>query len=167
MPKYCPENDCRMEIRLPEAMLYALKWTAKYDRLPLSDWVRNTLNEHCYSVHFYPNPIGQSSEVLMQEPRRRPSKFVDSRPLEEGSLRWVGARKCRKDETENYVDMDRNQAQDAWEKVVQDHLMGREQARRELRTFKNKWGRVLKTSVLRSEQARLLDKLLATFDREP
>ena len=70
-----------------------------------------------------------------------------------------------------YTDIDGNESTvapvDPYTKMEQDMLLERREARQELRTWINRWGRVSnKTNVLTTEQARLASRLLATFDRD-
>ncbi len=171
MPKQKAEHLGRLEVRLPKAMLYALKWTAEHDRLPLSDWVRKALNENCYSVSRH-DGARPPYEVLMQGMWKKGAGLVDSRPLKPGTNKWIGERQNKTKNIRVYTDIDGNEhfgqlPDEPGEQMKQDMMMDREQARRELRTWKNKWGRELKTNVLTDKQARLLDRLLATFDSDP
>ena len=171
MPKKNPEHNSRLETRLSKNMLHALKWTAEHDRLPLSDWVRKVLNENCYSVSISPWQDPPEERLEQSGKRRHLQEILDWRPLKSDAGQWQGERQDKTKKLRIYIDMDGNQhignlPEDPHEKMNQDMMMDRQQARRELRTWKNKWARELKTNCLNGEQQRLLDRLLATFDRD-
>ena len=142
MPRINPEHDARLCFRLPEGMLRALRWTAEYDRLPLSDWTRIELNKRCFGItkHQLPN-----LEVLYVTQRRR-RWAVDGRPLTNQAMHWHGERTDAPNDRQ-YVDGDGNRLDGHYDskriiaKDDQDFFMERAEARRELRTWLNRWTR--------------------------
>ena len=176
MPRRNGEHDSRLVLRLPRAMHEALKWTAKYDKQPLSDWVRSVLQEKCYSLCAYTD---EASEQLIEESSRR-GRTVARRPAtglgkSTGSgphwsgLHWRGGRKDRTMTLRSYTDMDGNHhlgslpPGSAFDKDRQDLIMDRGEARRELTTFLNRWGRQGKTLRLDGKELRLAQRLLASL----
>ena len=173
------EHDARLVLRLPLAMLEALKWTSKVDKLPLSDWVRNILQEHCYSLSAYGN---EETEKLIEGDWRR-DVVVATRPAtglaERGdkdhwsgraSLSWKGGRKDPKKTLRSYTGLTGEHhlgslpADLDFDKDRQDMILDRREARRELTTWLNRWGREGKTLRMNGKELRLVQRLLASFD---
>ena len=73
MPRMNGEHDSRLVLRLPRAMHEALKWTAKHDKQPLSDWVRGVLQTRCYSFQAY---AGRATEELIEDESSRRGKTI-------------------------------------------------------------------------------------------
>ena len=172
MPRQNPEHDSRLVVRLPAAMQDALKWTAEHDRLPLSDWVRNVLLERCLSIR-----VCHDREVLTDRTDHRGVRKLASRECTGNSIFepwvWRGGRKAEKTKVRVYTDMEGIKHEGSLppgmedEQFHQDFFMDRADARRELRTWLNRWGRPSKTSRLLGEEPRLAERLLASFDRYP
>ena len=164
MPRMNGEHDSRLVLRLPRAMHEALKWTAKYDRSSLSDWVRNTLNKNCYDIEIH-DATRPPQEVLMSHRGHR----IDGRPLTKEAERWQGRREDKTMKLRSYVDMDGNHhlgslpPGSAFDKDRQDLIMDRGEARRELTTWLNRWGRQGKTLRLDGKELRLAQRLLASL----
>ena len=165
MPRKNAEHDARLVLRLPRAMHAALKWTAQYDKQPLSDWVRNTLNKNCYGIAIH-NATRPPQEVLMSHRGHR----IDGRPLTKEAERWQGRREDKTMRLRSYVDGDGNKhigsLPSGWDfdKDRQDLIIDRREARRELTTWLNRWGRTGKTLRMTGKELRLAQRLLASFD---
>ena len=182
MPRQNAEHDARLVLRLPRAMHEALKWTAAHDRLSLSDWVRGVLQERCYSLRAYTN---RATEELIESESSRRGRTVATRPAtglgkSTGSgpdwlsgLHWNGGRKDRSMTLRVYRDPDGNKhlgslpPGSAFDKDRQDLIMDRGEARRELTTWLNRWGRQGKTLRLNGKELGLAQRLLASFDEDP
>lgn len=172
MPRQNPEHDGRLVVRLPAAMQDALKWTAEHDRLPLSDWVRNVLQEQCLSIR-----VWHDREVLTDRTDHRGDRKLASRKSAgkyiHGPWVWRGRRKAEKTKMRVYTDLQGKEhigglppgMED--EQYHQDYFMDRAEARRELRTWLNRWGRPGKTQRLFPKERQLAQRLLASFDRYP
>ena len=179
MPRMNAEHDARLVLRLPLAMFEALKWTAKHDKLPLSDWVRGVLQTRCYGFRAYSD---QATEELIEDGSSRRGKIVATRPAtglaESGDsglhwynwLAWRGGRKDRTTTLRSYSDMEGNKhlgslpPGSAFDTDRQDMILDRREARRELTTWLNRWGRQGKTLRLNGKELRLAQRLLASFD---
>ena len=172
MPRKNPEHDHRMIVRLPRAMHEALKWTAKNDKQPLSDWVRSKLQMHCYSLRAYSN---EATEELIESESSRHGKAVATRPAtglaeSNSGLHWNGGRKDRTMTIRSYTDVRGNKhlgslpPDSAFDKDRQDLIIERGEARRELTTWLNRWARAGKTLRMTGKELRLAQRLLASFD---
>ena len=185
MPRQNAEHDARLVLRLPKGMLEALRWTAKHDKLPLSDWVRNHLQKHCYSLRAYSD---EETEQLIDSASSYRGRTVATRPAtglaESGDngphrggpfcwysgLAWNGGRKDKTMTLRSYTDREGNKHLGslpptwAWDTDRQDLFMDRREARRELTTWLNRWGRQGKTLRLGGKELRLVQRLLASFD---
>ena len=174
MPRKNAEHGARLVLRLPREMFEALKWTAKVDRQPLSDWVRNVLQEKCYTLTA---DADEETEQLVENQSTRGGRVVATRPetglaseSADGWFCWNGGRKDRTLTLPSYVDVDGNThvgslpPNSAFDKDRQDMILDRREARRELRTWLNRWARQGKTLRLNGKELRLAQRLLASFD---
>ena len=178
MPRMNGEHDSRLVLRLPRAMHEALKWTAKHDKQPLSDWVRGVLQTRCYSFQAY---AGRATEELIEDESSRRGKTIATRPAtglgeRTGSgphwyngLHWRGGRKDQTMTLRSYTDVNGDNhlgslpPGSAFDKDRQDLIMDRGEARRELTTWLNRWGRQGKTLRLNGKELRLAQRLLASL----
>ena len=173
MPRKNAMHDARLVLRLPRAMLEALRWTSKHDQLPLSDFVRNTLQTRCYTLHAC---TGLPSEELIESESTRGGRVVATRPptglaeSDDGWFCWNGGRKDKTMTLRSYTDVKGNNhlgslpPDSAFDKDRQDVIMARGEARRELTTWLNRWGRQGKTLRLNGKELGLAQRLLASFD---
>ena len=174
MPRKNAMHDSRLVLRLPRAMLEALRWTSKYDKQPLSDWVRSVLQEKCYSLRAYAD---QASEQLVDHGKTVATRQATGLGESTGSgpdwysgLHWNGGRRDRNMTLRSYIDADGNShlgslpPDSAFDKDRQDVFMDRGEARRELTTWLNRWGRQGKTLRLNGKELGLAQRLLASFD---
>ena len=168
MPRKHGEHDARLVLRLPRGMLEALKWTAQLDKLPLSDWVRGVLQARCHSLYTHAD---KWTEVLIDHESSRVLKTVATRPATGvGDLAWKGGRKDRTMALRSYVDVNGDKhlgslpRDSAFDKDRQDLNLDRREARRELTTWLNRWGREGKTCRMDGKELRLAQRLLASFD---
>ena len=178
MPRIHGEHDSRLVLRLPRTMHEALKWTAKYDRSSLSDWVRSVLQTRCYSLRAYAD---QETEQLIDSESSYRGKTVATRPatgLAEsgdsgphwaGAFCWNGGRKDRTMTLRSYTDVNGDShlgslpADSAFDTDRQDMILDRREARRELTTWLNRWGRQGRTLRLDGKELRLAQRLLASL----
>ena len=176
MPRIHGEHDARLVLRLPRAMHAALKWTAQYDKLPLSDWVRNVLQTRCYSLRAYG---GEATEQLIENESTRGGRVVATRPETglgesiDGWFWWNGGRRDKTVTLPSYADGDGNKHLGslpsgwAFDKDRQDLIMDRGEARRELTTWLNRWGPPGQDPSVEWEGIGLGERLLASFDEDP
>ena len=171
MPRKNAEHDARLVLRLPRGMHAALKWTAKHDKLPLSDWVRNTLNKNCYSIEIH-DATRPPQEVLISRRWTHASgqwHAIDERPLTKEAVRWPGKREDKTMKLRSYTDVNGDShlgslpADSAFDTDRQDMILDRREARRELTTWFNRWGRQGKTLRLDGKELRLAQRLLASL----
>ena len=168
MPRKNAMHDGRLVLRLPGEMLEALRWTSKYDKQPLSDWVRSVLQTRCYSLRAYAD---QASEELVDHGKtvatREATGLAES---DDGWFCWNGGRKDKTMTLRSYTDVKGNShlgslpPDSAFDKDRQDVFMDRGEARRELTTWLNRWGRQGKTLRLNGKELGLAQRLLASFD---
>ena len=173
MPRKNAEHDARLVLRLPKAMLEALRWTSKVDKLPLSDWVRGVLQTRCYSLRAYG---GEATEQLIENESTRGGRVVATRPETglgesiDGWFWWKGQRRDKTMTLRSYTDVNGDShlgslpADSAFDQDRQDMILDRREARRELTTWLNRWGREGKTLRLDGKELRLAQRLLASFD---
>ena len=167
MPKKNPEHGARVEIRLPEAMLKAMRWTAEHDKLPLSGWIRDALNRRTFTLRR--DYRFTSRECLV---RGATGGIVIAERPPSDSLEWSGNRRHNKIEVPIYHDYDGNPHAGGLplgkgNKMSQDLWMDRAKARTELRNWMHRWGIEGKTCRMKGEELRLAHKLLAKFDQDP
>ena len=178
MPRIHGEHDARLVLRLPKAMLEALRWTAKHDQQPLSDWVRSVLQTRCYGFRAYSN---HETEQLIEDGSSRRGKTIATRPAtglaESGDsgphwcswLAWRGGRKDRTMKLRSYTDVNGDShlgslpPGSAFDTDRQDLILDRREARRELTTWLNRWGRSGKTLRMNGKELRLAQRLLASL----
>ena len=164
MPRKNPEHGGRFEIRLPKAMLHAMRWTAEHAGLPVSDWARNVLNDQTYGVNQH-----KSIEYLVEDF----ASPIAERPADSSTAGpWRGKKRDKTKTIRIHKDMDGRTIVGSLppglehEQRRQDFEFDRAEARSELRTWLNKYGRDGKTLRLSGQQQRMARKLLATFDGE-
>ena len=177
MPKKNPEHDARVEIRLPSAMLAAMRCSAEVDQLPLAAWIRDAIQRRTFSYML----VGGGSRASATA-----GDFTRARnaPKEAGTtgrsafgrgrlpagMSWRGGREAERAMTlRTYADYSGNQhighAPDG-DQDRQDLFIDRQKARTELRNWLHRWGREGKTMRLKADELRLVDKLLAKFDQD-
>ena len=172
MPRKNAEHDARLVLRLPRGMHAALKWTAEHDKLPLSDWVRNILNKNCYDIEIH-DAARPPQEVLMSHRGTTVHTVmlqqIDGRPLTKDAERWRGRREDKTMKLRSYTDVNGDShlgslpPGSAFDTDRQDMILDRREARRELTTWFNRWGRQGKTLRLDGKELRLAQRLLASL----
>lgn len=176
MPKRNPEHEARLEIRLPRAMLKALKWTAEHDRLPLSAWIRDALNRRCYSIqrdHDY--QYKDTGRERLGFGKHAHDRLAERARSDDDDLEWIGERRRTSTEIRTYTGIDGDSYAGSLpdkeggkdQQLEQDFWIDRGKARTELRNWMHRWGRERKTLRLHDDELRLVRKLLAKFDRDP
>ena len=170
MPKKNPEHGARLEIRLPEAMLKAMRWTADIDKLTFSGWIRDALNRRTFTLRL-DRRARFNRECLI---RGEYGGQVIAERAPSDTLEWLGHRRGHKIEVRTYADIDGDGKTHAgalpksqkFDQNRQDMILDRVKARDELRKWFHRWGREGKTCRLLHDESSEAQRLLAKFDRD-